>query len=78
MERRSLSVSPEEDFQMQALGARWDLESLCWYIDFTVDPARFRRWLPKREDNGEEFAIASDQAFVAFRKGIVLEMSFAH
>ena len=65
MERRYLSVPPEEDSKAQALGARWDPELLAWYIYSTTDSDRFSKWLPKREDNGDEFTITSDQAFVA-------------
>jgi hypothetical protein len=64
VDRTYLYVPPEEKAEVQALGARWDGESMCWYIGSDEDAARFSKWLPDGEDD-EEFTITSDQAYVA-------------
>jgi hypothetical protein len=64
VDRTYLFVPPEEKAEVEALGARWDGESMRWYIGSDEDPARFSEWLPGGEDD-EEFSITSDQAYVA-------------
>jgi hypothetical protein len=64
MNRTYLFVPPEENAAVQALGAHQDTQSKCWYIDSEQDPARFCKWLPDAAED-EEFAIVSDQAYVA-------------
>jgi Domain of unknown function (DUF5710) len=62
--RTYLFVPPEEKTEVQALGARWDAELMCWYISSDEDPARFSKWLTD-EGEDEEFTITSSQAYVA-------------
>jgi Domain of unknown function (DUF5710) len=64
MTRTYLFVPPEENAEVQALGALRDTESKCWYIDSGQDPARFSKWLPDAADD-EDFSIISDEAHVA-------------
>jgi hypothetical protein len=64
VDRTYLYVPPEEKAEVEALGARWDAETKCWYIGSDEDPARFSQWLPEGEDD-EEFKITSTQAYVA-------------
>jgi len=49
---------------VKALGAHWDNQSKCWYVEGNEDPARFAKWLGA-DDGADDFAIASDEAFVA-------------
>jgi hypothetical protein len=67
MERIYLFVPPEEYAQVRALGATWDDELKCWYIDADADQAAFRAWLDV-EDGDEEWGITSNQAHVASAK----------
>lgn len=64
MSRTYLFVPPEENAEVQALGARRDLQAMCWYIDSDNDVTRFLKWLPDGAEE-EEFKITSDQAYVA-------------
>jgi hypothetical protein len=64
VDRTYLYVPPEEKAEVEALGARWDDKSMCWYIGPDEDPARFSKWLPDDEAD-EEFTITSDHAYVA-------------
>jgi hypothetical protein len=61
--RMYLSVPPEENPQVEALGARRDRESMCWYIDAVDDPAKFSKWM--QDELNAEFRIVSDDAYVA-------------
>jgi len=67
VERTYLLVPPEEKAEVQALGARWDAHSKCWYIGSDAVPAAFSKWLPP-EQGDEGFTITSDQAHVAAAK----------
>jgi hypothetical protein len=64
MNRTYLFVPPEENAEVQALGALRDTQSKCWYIDSGQDPTRFSKWLPDAAED-EEFRIVADQAYVA-------------
>src|SRR3954464_4931010 len=64
VERTYLYVPPEERFEVEALGARWDDRLKCWYILRTEDSARFKRWLGEA-DCEDDFTITSDEALVA-------------
>lgn len=61
--RTYLYVPPEEKSEVQALGASWDADSKCWYVDADEASERFSRWLPEGDD--DEFAIISSHAYVA-------------
>jgi hypothetical protein len=66
-----LYVPFEENAQVKALGARWDFERKCWYIDDRLDPAPFDRWVNGRgepEAREQEYSIVSEQAYVASSK----------
>jgi hypothetical protein len=68
MSRIDLFVAPEQYPQVKALGACWDRQSKCWYIEQTMPRARFAAWLPEAHadgDDSEEFAIESQDAFLA-------------
>jgi hypothetical protein len=61
-----LYVPPEEKAQVEALGARWDAQAMCWYIGSGDDRTPFSQWLPDADgQESEEFSIASDDAYVA-------------
>jgi hypothetical protein len=62
--RTYLYVPPEENAEVNALGAVWDTESMCWYISAAEDPARFAKWLSETEE-GAEFSFISSLAYVA-------------
>jgi hypothetical protein len=64
VDRTYLFVPPEEKSEVQALGAHWDAEAKCWYIEAGQTAERFSRWLPGADD-GEEFTIVSHAAHVA-------------
>ena len=66
-DRLYLYVPPEDKAEVQALGASWDAESLCWYIGAGDDRARFSTWLPEPDEGqeDEEFSITSEEAYVA-------------
>lgn len=65
-DRVYLYVPPEEKAEVEALGARWDATSMCWYIGSEDDRTRFSKWLPDEDRaEDEEFSITSDQAYVA-------------
>ncbi len=68
MSRIDLFVSPEQYPEVSALGACWDQQGKCWYIEPTVPLARFAAWLPDVQNGREgahEFLIASREAYVA-------------
>jgi hypothetical protein len=65
-DRLYLYVPPEEKAEVETLGARWDAESMCWYIGSGDDRTRFSKWLPDEDaEQDEEFSITSDEAYVA-------------
>src|SRR6185312_9060202 len=43
--RTYLYVPFEERDQARELGAQWDADGKCWFIDSVLDPAPFDRWL---------------------------------
>jgi hypothetical protein len=61
MGRVYLHVPFEERCEVQRLGARWDEQSKCWFID-TSQGDTFRKWLDTSEPT---FDISSNEAFVA-------------
>ena len=63
MERIYLYVPPEEKAEVEALGARLDADSMCWYIGADQDTATFSKWLDYEDD--EELTATSDHAYVA-------------
>jgi hypothetical protein len=65
VDRTYLYVPPEEKAEVEALGALWDAESMCWYIGSQANPEEFSKWLPRDEEDEEEFTIASSQVYVA-------------
>ncbi|HTU56896.1 MAG TPA: DUF5710 domain-containing protein, partial [Polyangiales bacterium] len=68
MSRIDLFVAPEDYPEVKALGACWDRQSKCWYIEAALPDARFAAWLPDAQAVGaeaDEFLIQSAEAFVA-------------
>ena len=65
MQRTYLFVPPEEYSEVRALGARWDSDSKCWYIEADEASDQFSEWLPNAEPDEESFSIASTEAYVA-------------
>jgi Domain of unknown function (DUF5710) len=67
MKRTYLYVSYEERDEVEALGARWDDDSKCFYIEQENTDA-FRRWLPPDPAQSSsvetEYYIVSDHAEV--------------
>ena len=65
--RLYLYVPPEEEAEVEALGALRDPESACWYIGSGEDPTRFSKWLEESDEDAqdEELSITSDEAYVA-------------
>ena len=49
-DRIDLYVSPEEYAAVRALGARWDGQLKCWYLDAGTPLRRFARWLGEAPD----------------------------
>lgn len=45
--RINLVTPYAEKDQVKALGARWDANRKCWYIQDVADLAPFARWLPE-------------------------------
>jgi hypothetical protein len=66
MNRTYLFVPPEERSEVEALGAAWDSDLKCWYVDGEPSSS-LARWSPTSED--EQFSIISNDAYVA-RTGI--------
>ncbi|HUK03276.1 MAG TPA: DUF5710 domain-containing protein [Steroidobacteraceae bacterium] len=64
-ERIFLFVPTEEAEEVRRLGAVWDSRIKCWYIDAGADLAAFKRWTRLENESVEDFAISSDQAYVA-------------
>jgi hypothetical protein len=54
MNRIDLYVSPEEYAEVRALGACWDRAAACWYLDASMDPRQFARWLPDAADGAPD------------------------
>jgi Domain of unknown function (DUF5710) len=64
--RIDLYVSPEEYAAVRSLGARWDAQRKCWYLDDPVEAARFARWLGDAAPEPEApWNIRAHEAFVA-------------
>jgi Domain of unknown function (DUF5710) len=63
MSRIYLYVPFEETAEVRSLGAHFDEQSKCWYLDGEQDPAPFARW--RGEPVEVEYAITSARAFVA-------------
>ncbi|TLZ23492.1 MAG: hypothetical protein E6K29_18530, partial [Gammaproteobacteria bacterium] len=63
--RLYLYVPPEEEAEVEALGALRDPESACWYIGSEADPTRFSKWLAESDEDAEdeELSITSDEAY---------------
>lgn len=62
MNRTYLFVSPEERSEVEALGALWDSDKKCWYVD--GEPStHLAPWTSPSED--EEFSIISNCAVIA-------------
>jgi ribosomal protein S27AE len=66
MNRTYLFVPPEERSEIEALGAEWDSDLKCWYVD-GEPPSSLARWSSTTED--AEFSIISNDAYVA-RTGV--------
>ncbi len=65
MSRTYLYVPFEEREQARQLGAQWDADAKCWFIDSTLDPAPFHRWLGETPLSAEQpYSITSDQAYI--------------
>jgi hypothetical protein len=67
-DRTYLHVPFEENGRVRALGARWDFERKCWYIDERQHPGPFRCWLNETGEEGpkeHEYSIVSEDACVA-------------
>ena len=67
-DRTYLYVPVEENVQVEALGAVWDLERKCWYIGPHQDPETYRRWMGRdgaesSRDGG--YCIVSEEAWIA-------------
>jgi hypothetical protein len=63
--RTYLHVPFEECDQVQQLGAQWDVDGKCWFIDSALDPAPFHRWLEAEPHSADcPYSIASDHAFL--------------
>src|SRR6185312_4326436 len=68
MNRMHLFVAPEDYPQVRALGACWDQQAKCWYIDAAMSRERFGAWLPDAEAQGgpgTDFFIESPEAYIA-------------
>jgi hypothetical protein len=70
MTRIDLYVSPEEYAAVEALGARWDDQLKCWYIERASQEEHFARWLADAPNvpNAPPDAvlnICSNRAFIA-------------
>jgi hypothetical protein len=65
LSRTYLNVPFEDVELVRSLGARKDLDRMCWYLDTGQDAAAFSKWLEDAESEEEGFVIASDAAFVA-------------
>jgi hypothetical protein len=62
MNRTYLFVPPEERSEVETLGACWDSEKKCWYVDGEPS-SNLARWMAPSED--EEYSIISNDASVA-------------
>jgi ribosomal protein S27AE len=62
MNRTYLFVPPEERSDVEALGARWDSDLKCWYVDGEPSSG-LARWSSASDD--DEFSIISNDAYVA-------------
>ena len=65
MSRTYLYVPFEERDQARELGAQWDSDGKCWFIDSVLDPAPFDRWLETASGLADRpYSIVSDEAFI--------------
>lgn len=64
MSRTYLHVPFEERDQVRLLGAQWDADGKCWFIDSALDPAPFHRWLEDSQSADDPYSIVSDQAYL--------------
>lgn len=64
MSRTYLHVPFEEREQVRELGAQWDSDSKCWFIDSALDPAPFNRWLDAAPRGDGVYSIVSDRAYL--------------
>jgi len=63
--RTYLYVPFEERDQVRELGAQWDSDSKCWFIDSALDAAPFNRWLGDASQLAEEpYSIVSERAYL--------------
>jgi hypothetical protein len=62
-QRTYLFVPFEEKDEVSALGAHWDAQAKCWYLEAGEDAAPFDRWLGAAAE--DEYAIVSDRAYIA-------------
>ena len=63
MNRTYLFVPPEERSDVEALGATWDSDLKCWYVDGEPSSG-LARWSSASDDD-DEFSIISNDAYVA-------------
>ncbi len=65
MSRTYLRVPFEERDRVRQLGAQWDADGKCWFIDSALDPAPFNRWLDTESQPPDgPYSIVSDSAFL--------------
>lgn len=65
MSRTYLYVPFEERDEVLELGAQWDPDGKCWFVDSTLDPAPFTRWLEAASELADGvYSIVSDRAFL--------------
>jgi HTH-type transcriptional regulator / antitoxin HipB len=68
MQRVYLLVPREDNAEVHSLGAEWDAASKRRSVESDGAPEKFSRWLPSPDaglGHDEEFAITSNEAFVA-------------
>jgi len=65
LSRTYLFVPFEEREQVRGLGAQWDSDGKCWFIDSALDPTPFKRWLDAEPDAADHpYTIVSDRAYL--------------
>lgn len=65
MSRIYLHVPFEERDHVRQLGAQWDADGKCWFIDPALDPAPFNRWLEAgTQPTDRPYSIVSDSAYL--------------
>lgn len=67
MARIYLYAAPEDHTELLESGARWDADTKRWYVDDDDVGGAVSRWMGGEapDADGPEFAIASEEAFVA-------------